>query len=94
MSVTITFPALFSDRIGGVDAVELEGETVAAALRSLTDQYAELGPLVWRPDLAPDTELNPVMAVFLNGRQLRPEDLATPVAGGDQIAILSALEGG
>ena len=90
MSVRITFPALFSERIGGVDAVELEGETVGAALRSLTDRYAALAPLVWRPD----PELNPVMAVFLNGRQLRPDDLATQVRSGDEIAILSALEGG
>ena len=90
MSVTVTFPALFSERLDGLEAVELEGETVGAALRALTDRYAQLAPLVWRPD----PELNPVMAVFLNGRQLRAEALTAPVEDGDEIAILSALEGG
>ena len=83
MSVTVTFPALFAERIGGI-------ETVQEALRVLTDRHAELAPLVWHPEAG----LNPVMAVFLNGRQLDPEDLATPVHSGDQIQILSALEGG
>jgi|TARA_B100001964_G_scaffold181952_1_gene201293 molybdopterin converting factor small subunit len=92
VSVTVAFPALFAERIGGVEAVELEleGETVGAALRALTDRHGELAPLVWRPE----HELNPVMAVFLNGRQLRPEELTTPTRSGDQIQILSALEGG
>ena len=90
MSVTVTFPALFAERIGGIETVELEGATVQAALRVLTDRHAELAPLVWHPEAG----LNPVMAVFLNGRQLDPEDLATPVHSGDQIQILSALEGG
>jgi molybdopterin converting factor small subunit len=90
VSVTVAFPALFAERIGGVEAVELEGETVGAALRALTDRHDALTPLVWRPE----HELNPVMAVFLNGRQLRPEELTTPTRSGDQIQILSALEGG
>ena len=92
MSVTVAFPALFAERIGGGDAMELEleGETVCAALRALTERHGELTSLVWRPE----SELNPVMAVFLNGRQLRSEELTTPVHDGDKIQILSALEGG
>jgi molybdopterin converting factor small subunit len=34
------------------------------------------------------------MVIFLNGRQLSPEELTTPLQSGDQIQILSALEGG
>ena len=90
MSVTVTFPALFAERIGGTESVELEGETVGAALLALTARYAELESLVWRSG----PELNPVMVVFLNGRQLGSEELMTPLNSGDQIQILSALEGG
>ena len=90
MTVTVTFPALFSERIGGVESVQLDGDTVDAALRALTVRYAELAPLVWQPAAA----LNPVMAVFLNGRQLKPEELGVAVRSGDEITILSALEGG
>ena len=42
MSVTVTFPALFAERIGGSESVELEGETVGAALLALTARHAEL----------------------------------------------------
>ena len=90
MSVTVTFPALFAERIGGSESVELEGETVGAALLALTARYAELESLVWRSG----PELNPVMVVFLNGRQLGSGELITPLNSGDQIQILSALEGG
>ena len=90
MSVTVTFPALFAERIGGAESVELEGETVGAALLALTARHAELESLVWRSG----PELNPVMVVFLNGRQLGSEELMTPLNSGDQIQILSAQEGG
>ena len=90
MSVTVTFPALFAERIGGTESVELEGETVGAALLALTARHAELESLGWRSG----PELNPVMVVFLNGRQLGSGELITPLNSGDQIQILSALEGG
>ena len=90
MSVTVTFPALFAERIGGSESVELEGETVGAALLALTARHAELESLVWRSG----PELNPVMVVFINGQQLSSEELMTPLHSGDQIQILSALEGG
>ncbi len=90
MSVTVTFPALFAERIGGTESVELEGETVGAALLALTARHAELESLVWRSG----PELNPVMVVFLNCRHLGSGELITPLNSGDQIQILSALEGG
>ena len=52
MSVTVTFPALFAERIGGSESVELEGETVGAALLALTARHAELESLVWRSGLS------------------------------------------
>ena len=89
MSITVSFPALFSERIGGVESVDLEGDTVEATLRALTERYAELGSLVWK-----SLNLNPVLAVFLNGRQLKSDELDVKVRAGDEIMILSALEGG
>ena len=89
MRVTVSFPALFSERIGGVESVEMEGDTVEATLRALTERYTELGSLVWK-----SLNLNPVLAVFLNGRQLKSGELDLKVRAGDEITILSALEGG
>ncbi len=90
MTVRVRLPALFSERIGGISSVELTGHTVEATLRALTDRYAELATLVWRSS----SEINPVMAVFLNDAQIPPDKLTAPVKPGDEIVIIPALEGG
>jgi molybdopterin converting factor small subunit len=86
----IRFTNLFAERIGGVNSVDVQGATVESSLRALTEQHPTLTPLVWGKDGA----LNSVMVVFLNDRQLVAAEIATPVAPGDEIDIVSALEGG
>ena len=86
----IRFTNLFAERIGGVNSVDVRGATVESSLRALSDRYPTLAPLVW----AKDGALNPVMVLFLNDRQLAAAELGTPVGPGDEIDIVSALEGG
>ena len=86
----IRFTNLFAERIGGVNAVDVQGATVESSLRALTDQHPDLTPLVW----AKDGALNAVMVLFLNDRQLGAAEIGTPVGPGDQIDIVPALEGG
>jgi hypothetical protein len=86
----IRFTNLFAERIGGVNAVDVPGATVESSLRALTDRHPTLTPLVW----AKDGGLNSVMVVFLNDRQLGAGEIGSAVAAGDEIDIVSALEGG
>lgn len=86
----IRFTTLFAERIGGVNSVDVRAATVESALHALTDRHPTLTPLVW----AKDGALNPVMVVFLNDRQLAVAEISTPVGPGDEIDIVSALEGG
>jgi len=86
----IRFTNLFAERIGGVSSVDVQGATVESSLRALTDRHPTLAPLVW----AKDGSLNAVMVVFVNDRQLLATELGTAVAAGDEIDIVSALEGG
>ena len=86
----IRFTNLFAERIGGVNAVDVQGATVESSLRALTDQHPTLTPLVW----AKDGALNAVMVLFLNDRQLDAAEIGSPVAPSDEIDIVSALEGG
>ena len=86
----IRFTNLFAERIGGITSVEVPAVTIESALRALTDRHPGLAPLVG----AKDGALNPVMVVFLNDRQLVATELGTAVAPGDEIDIVSALEGG
>jgi molybdopterin converting factor small subunit len=86
----IRFTNLLAERIGGVSAVDVQGATVESSLRALTDRHPDLTPLVW----AKDGALNSVMVLFLNDRQLGATEIGTPVAPGDEIDIVPALEGG
>ena len=86
----IRFTNLFAERIGGINSVDVQGATVESSLRALTDLHPTLTTLVW----AKDERLNPVMVVFLNDRQLGVADIGTPVEPGDEIDIVSAVEGG
>ena len=86
----IRFTNLFAERIGGVNSVDVEGATVAASLRALTDQHPDLAPLVW----AKDGALNSVMVLFLNDHQLGAGELGNAVGPSDEIDIVPALEGG
>ena len=86
----IRFTNLFAERIGGVNAVDVEAATVESSLRALTDRHPPLMPLVWGKDGA----LNAVMVVFLNDRQLGAAEIGLPVGPGDEIDIVSAVEGG
>jgi molybdopterin converting factor small subunit len=86
----IRFTNLFAERIGGVNSVDVQGATVEASLRALTERHPTLTPLVW----AKDGALNGVMVVFVNDRQLGAAEIGTSVEPGDEIDIVSALEGG
>ena len=86
----IRFTNLFAERIGGASSVDVHAATVESALHALTERHPSLTPLVW----AKDGALNPVMVVFLNDRQLGAAEIGAPVAPGDEIDIVSSLEGG
>ena len=90
MSVRVRLPALFADRIDGVDTVEVAATTVEGALRALTDTHAALATLVWTAGGA----LNPVMVLFLNDRQLPGAGITETLRAGDRLEIIPAIEGG
>lgn len=89
-AVRVRLPALFAERIDGVNTVEVAAATVEGALRALTDTHAALAPLVWTAGGA----LNPVMVLFLNDRQLDGDVIAHPLHAGDHLDIIPAIEGG
>ena len=86
----IRFTNLFAERIGGVNSVDVPAATVESALRALTDRHPSLTPLVW----SKDGEVNSVMVLFLNDRQLGAAEIGIPVGPSDEIDIVPALEGG
>jgi molybdopterin converting factor small subunit len=91
VKVQVTLAPILSDAIGGERTLQLEGSTVGEVLRDLGERHAPLARLLWRDGGA----LNPMLAVFRNRDDVRSlEGLATPVRPGDEVAVISAVEGG
>lgn len=76
---------------GGQAVIEAEGQTVAEALADLSAKYPLLGEMLFAPDGTPRRFLN----FYVNGEDIRfRQGLATPLAPGDQLLLLSAVGGG
>jgi molybdopterin converting factor small subunit len=91
MTVRVCLAAQFAESAGGLEVLALEGATLAAVLRDAAARHPALGTLLWRDDAS----LNPMVVVFLNGQDIRGgRGLATPVSAGDEVLVLSAVEGG
>ena len=91
MTVEVALAPVLANAIGGERTLQLEGGTVGEVLRNLTEQHTSLARLLWRDGEA----LNPMLAVFRNRDDIRTlEGLATPLQPGDEVAVISAAEGG
>ena len=91
MTVKIALPPIFSERIGGRGAVDLTAPTVRAALVQLGESYPELNSLLWRSG----DVVSPFLVVFVNDQDIQSHDgLDTPLHDGDEIVVVTALEGG
>jgi molybdopterin converting factor small subunit len=96
--IRIAFPAQFAELIGGAGAVTVEATTVGEALARLTERFPALASHVWprgASGVGGRAELNPVIVVFLNGEDVRHGGgLAAALRDGDELTVISAVEGG
>lgn len=91
MTVHVSLPVQFAQLTRGEEEFELEGATVGEVLRALAERHPPLRPLLWRGD----SQFNPVIVCFVNGRQLRMADApGTRLHDGDKLLLIAAVEGG
>lgn len=91
MAVRIALASMLADLAGGQDRVEVEGATVGEALHDLTARHPPLAALLWRPDGA----FNEQLVAFVNQQDVRRlQALDTPVRAGDELMLITAVEGG
>ena len=89
MTARIALANALADLIGQ-DAVAVTGGTVEAVLRDLTARHRPLARLVWR-----DGRFNEQLVLFLNREDVRRLDgMDTPVRDGDELMLITAVEGG
>ncbi len=76
---------------GGAEAVEANGDTVAALLADLDNRYPGL-----RDRICDESgQVKRFVNVFVNGEDIRfLQQLETPVKSGDEVSIVPAIAGG
>ncbi len=91
MSVRVRIPTPLRPHAGGRAAVALPGATVRAVLDALVAEAPALRPHL----LTDDGALRSFVNVYVNGEDARARSgLETPVAEGDELAIVPAIAGG
>jgi molybdopterin converting factor small subunit len=87
---TIRIPTPLRPYTGGNSAVQVTGETVGAALHSLTEQHVDL-----RPHLFEGDKLRSFVNVYLNQEDVRYLDgEETELADNDTLMIIPSIAGG
>jgi sulfur-carrier protein len=86
----VRIPTPLRQHTGGLDRVDAAGSTVGEVLAQLGTQYPAL-----RERLFDGDELRRFVNVYVNDEDIRYlDDLATPVAPGDELSIIPAVAGG
>ncbi len=91
MAVEMRIPSLLQSLVGGVKSIQASGQTVGQALDDVESHYPGFRDHV----IDPGGTVKQFVTIFVNGEDVRYlKDLDTPVADGDQVAILPAVAGG
>ena len=92
MNVKVSLGAPLADAAGGSTYHEVQGETAEEALRNLCANHPQLARLMWS---STGGGLNPMLAVFHKDENITRTPLAERrLEPGDELSVISALEGG
>jgi molybdopterin converting factor small subunit len=90
MVVKLHIPQFLHDVTDGAENTDVIGSTVGECLGSFINQF----PGTAQRLLDKDGGLLGYVDVYLNGESIYPEEMAKPVADGDELMILLLLTGG
>jgi len=89
MSVTVNIPQFLQPDTDDVRAAKVDGGTVGECLNDLVKRFPRLKPLLFK-----NGKLHGYLDVFVNKKSAYPEELAKPVANGDELHIINIIVGG
>ena len=90
VSVKVSLHRTHRQFTGGLETVEVQGETVGDCLDHLSKEYPGIGEALFEKE----GKLKNHIEVFLNLKTTYPDELAAPVKDGDEIHITAMLAGG
>lgn len=90
MAVTVKIPAQLRSVTDGEGEIEVDGDTVGAALDAVFAAHTDL-----RERITEDGTLRRFVNVYVSGEDIRFQDgLETTLKDGDEVTILPAVAGG
>jgi sulfur-carrier protein len=91
MKVTVTIPTALRQYTRNHASVELEADTVGAALKSLTEAFPELGKHLY----SEQGKLRTFVNIYVGDEDIRFLDGEnTPLKSGETVSIIPAIAGG
>jgi MoaD family protein len=90
-SVTVRIPTPLRSATDDQSTVEVKGDTVDAALRTLVDRYPDLAENLYNED----DELRQFVNVYVGDEDVRFDDgVDTALEPGDEVSIVPSIAGG
>jgi molybdopterin converting factor small subunit len=90
VSVKVSLHRTHRQFTGGLEIVEVQGDTVGDCLDHLSKEYPGIGEALFEKK----GKLRNHIEVFHNDKTTYPQELAMPVKDGDEIYITAMLAGG
>jgi len=88
---TVVIPSVLRASVGGVKALEVDGDSIRAVVGGLVERHPSLGGQL----LTDEGDLNRFVNVYVNGQDVRYlAGLDTPVTPTDEVRLLPAMAGG
>ena len=88
---TVHIPSVLRANVGGLKAVQVEGDSIRSVVHGLIEQHPTLGGQL----LTDEGDLNRFVNVYVNGQDVRYlSGLDTPVTDADEVRLLPAMAGG
>ena len=90
MSVKVSIHKTHRHLTGGLETIDVNGQTVGDCLKDLAERYPGMGIVLFKPG----GKLHPLIEIYLNMKSAYPDELKKQVKAGDEIYITLMLAGG
>ena len=90
MSIQVNLHKTHRQYTGGLETVEVDGQTVGDCLHALVNRYPGMGAVLFHSG----GKLHHLIEIYLNMESAYPDELKKPVRDGDEIHITVMLAGG
>ena len=90
MSVKIDITSYLQPYTSNLEVVEVSGSTVGECISQMVEQFPGIEKMLF----AKNGELLGYVAIYVNGEDTYPEELAKAVKAGDELQILYIIGGG